>query len=165
MRPRRTSLKAGGAAALLAICALAAASPADAHVPFLEPDRPSDAPAIQGDPFPGAIRLPDAAVSRAVYGTLAWRETFDAYRLTVSRPASTPVEMLVPKTGKYRDFRPAFALIGPSLPATGVPPAFISQRLRTAYGAAESRAGAEPQVLVVPDPAAAARRASTSRPA
>ena len=71
MRSPRNSLKAGGAAALLALCALAAAPMADAHVPFLEPDRPSDAPAVQRDPFPGAIRLPDAAVSRAVYGTLA----------------------------------------------------------------------------------------------
>jgi len=142
----------------MALCAFAAASPADAHVPFLEPDRPSDAPAVQGDPFPGAIRLPDAAVSRAVYGTLAPWESFDAYRLTVSRPANTPVEMLVPKTGKYRDFRPAFALIGPGLPATGRPaPSFIAERLRTAYTAVSPIPGAYPRVLIVPDPGAAER--------
>ena len=142
----------------MALCAFAAASPADAHVPFLEPDRPSDAPAVQGDPFPGAIRLPDVAASRAVYGTLAPWESFDAYRLTVSRPANTPVEMLVPKTGKYRDFRPAFALIGPGLPATGGPtPSFIAERLRTAYTAVSLTPGAYPRVLIVPDPGAAER--------
>ena len=157
MRSLWRSLTAGGAAALLALGALAAATPADAHVPFLEPDRPSDAPAVQGDPFPGAIRLPDVVVSRAVYGTLAPGEAFDAYRLSVSRPVSTPVEMLVPKSGAYRDFRPAFALVGTGLPAAGVPPAFIRERLRTAYTAVSLVPGAYPRVLVVPDPAAAAR--------
>ena len=157
MRLLWRSLGAGGAAALLALCAFVAAPPADAHVPFLEPDRPSDAPAVQRDPFPGAVRLPDVAVSRAVYGTLAPWESFDAYRLTVSRPQSTPVEMLVPKTGKYRDFRPAFALVGTGLPASGAPPPFIAERLRTAYSAVSLIPGAYPRVLVVPDPGAAER--------
>jgi hypothetical protein len=147
---------AGAAATLLALCA-AAAPPAGAHVPFLEPDRPSDAPAVQGDPFPGAIRLPDVAVSRAVYGTLAPWESFDAYRLTVSRPVSTPIEMLVPRAGKYRDFRPAFALVGRGLPETGVPPPFIVERLRIAGTAVSLVPGAHPRVLVVPDPGAAER--------
>jgi len=157
MRPLWKLRTALSAVALLALCALTAASPAAAHVPFLEPDRPSDAPAVQRDPFPGAIRLPDAAVSRAVYGTLAPGEAFDAYRLTVSRPSGTPVEMLVPKSGKYRDFRPAFALIGPGLPAAGRAPAFIVERLRTASTAVSLVPGASLRVLVVPDPAAAAR--------
>ncbi|MCX6363124.1 MAG: hypothetical protein NTW58_02920, partial [Actinobacteria bacterium] len=157
MRLLQRSLTAGGAAAFLALCALAAAPPADAHVPFLEPDRRSDAPAVQLDPFPGSIRLPDVAVSRAVYGTLAPGEAFDAYRLTVSRPVSTPVEMLVPKAGKHRDFRPAFALVGPGLPAAGVPPPFIVERLKTAYTAVSLVPGAYPRVLVVPDPGAAGR--------
>ena len=150
-------LTASLAAATVALCASAVAPPAGAHVPFLEPDRPSDAPAVQGDPFPGAIRLPDVAVSRAVYGTLAPWESFDAYRLKVSRPVSTPVEMLVPKAGRYRDFRPAFALVGQGLPAAGVPPPFIVERLRTAYTAVSLVPGAYPRVLVVPDPGAAAR--------
>jgi hypothetical protein len=157
MRPLWRSRTALGAAALLALCALTAAAPAVAHVPFLEPDRPSDAPAVQRDPFPGAILLSDAAVSRAVYGTLAPGEAFDAYRLMVSRPASTPVEMLVPKSDTYGDFRPAFALIGPGLPAAGRAPAFIVERLRTASTAASPVPGAPLRVLVVPDPAAAAR--------
>jgi len=159
MRSLWRSLTAGAAAALLALGALAAASPADAHVPFLEPDRPSDAPAVQFDPFPGAIRLPDVVVSRAVYGTLAPGEAFDAYRLSVSRPVSTPVEMLVPKSGAYRDFRPAFALVGTGLPAAGAPPAFIRERLRTAYTAVSLVPGAYPRVLVVPDPGTAERPA------
>jgi len=152
-------LTAGGAAALLALCALAAAPPADAHVPFLEPDRASDAPAVQRDPFPGAIRLPDVAVSRAVYGTLAPQESFDVYRFKVSRPVSTPVEMLAPKTGEYRGFRPAFALIGPGLPAAGAEPAFVRERLRAAYTAVSLVPGVYPRVLVVPDPGAVERPA------
>jgi len=84
-------------------CGLAAV-PAAAHVPFLEPAGSSDAPAKAGDPFPGAVVLPDAAVSRAVYGTLVAGEEFDAYRLSVSQAALTPVEMLVPKMAEYRDF-------------------------------------------------------------
>ena len=97
-------------------------------------------------------------MSRAVYGTLAPGEAFDAYRLTVSRPVSTPLEMLVPKAGKYRDFRPAFALVGPGLPAAGMPPPFIVERLRTAYTAVSLVPGAYPRVLVVPDPGAAGRQ-------
>jgi hypothetical protein len=96
--------------------------------------------------------LPDAAISRAVYGTLAPGETFDAYRLSVSHPVSTPVEMLVPKAGRYADFRPSFALVGAGLPAVGVPPAFIRDRLRTATTAVSLVPGAYPQVVVVNDP-------------
>jgi hypothetical protein len=157
MRRPGTALAAAVATALLAAGAFALAPAADAHVPFLEPYRPSDAPAAQRDPFPGAIPLPDVAVSRAVYGTLAPGEAFDAYRLTVSRPSSTPVEMLVPKTTAYRAFRPAFALVGPGLPAGGTPPPFIAQRLRTAYTAVSLVPGAYPQVLVVPDPGVSPR--------
>ena len=129
-----------------------AAGPAAAHVPFLEPSRSSDAPAQQRDPFPGAITLPDAAVSRAVYGTLALGETFDVYRLSVSHPVSTPVEMLVPKGGRYADFRPSFALVGPGLPGSCVAPAFIRDRLRIATNAVSLVPGAYPQVIVVNDP-------------
>ena len=153
----RRATAAAIVAAVAGLLLASAASPTSAHVPFLEPDQPSDAPAGQRDPFPGAIPVPDASISRAVYGTLAAGEAFDAYRLTVSQPSSTPVEMLVPKMGKYRDFRPAFALVGPGLPAAGAPPRFISERLKTAYTAVSLVPGALPQVLVVPDPGAASR--------
>jgi hypothetical protein len=157
MRRPGTALAAAVATAILATGAFALTPPADAHVPFLEPDRPSDAPAVQRDPFPGAIPLPDVAVSRAVYGTLAAGEAFDAYRLTVSRVGSTPVEMLVPKTTAYSTFRTAFALVGPGLPARGTTPPFIAQRLRTAYTAVSLVPDAYPQVLVVPDPGVSPR--------
>ena len=106
---RRATAAAIVAAAAGLLLVGPAASPASAHVPFLEPDRPSDAPAVQRDPFPGAIRVPDASISRAVYGTLAAGEAFDAYRLTVSQPSSTPVEMLsiflcVPGSGASSHF-------------------------------------------------------------
>jgi hypothetical protein len=92
--------------------------------------------------------VPDAAVSRAVYGTLAAGEQFDAYLLRVSEPALTPVELLVPRAGAYKEFRPSFALVGPGIPVAGAAPAFITQRVRAAYGAAAGEVG----VKVVPDP-------------
>lgn len=148
----------GAVLAALAVVALAVSAPgAAAHVPFLEPARSSQAPAQQFDPFPAAVPLPDASISRAVYGTLAPGEQFDAYRLKVSRPASTPVEMLVPKAAKYAAFRPSFALVGPGLPTAGVPPAFIRDRLRTAAKGVSFVPGGAPQVVVVPDPGTSPR--------
>lgn len=152
MRPLTAIRAAALWTALLAAAAFGAAAPADAHVPFLEPGRTSDAPAVRGDPFPAAITLPDVAVSRAVYGTLARGEAFDAYRLSVSQRVATPVEMLVPKTAGYQDFRPTFALVGPGLPSAGTPPDFVTARLRAAYGGGGSQAGGVFGVAVVPDP-------------
>jgi hypothetical protein len=146
---------AGFAIALIAASACGvAAAPARAHVPFLEPSRSSAAAAEPGDPFPGAVALPDAAVSRAVYGTLAAGEEFDAYKLAVSQPSLTPVEMLVPRSAGYRDFRPAFVLVGPGLRSAGTPPAFVADRLLAAYGTVEAAANG---VVVVPDPGASPR--------
>ncbi len=140
-------------AALLTVATGGVAAPvAAAHVPFLEPAHSSDAPAQQLDPFPRAVPLPDVSISRAVYGTLASGEQFDSYRLTVSRPARTPVEMLVPKAARYAAFRPSFALVGSGLTAAGVPPAFIRERLRTSTTAVSLVPRAYPQVVVVPDP-------------
>lgn len=140
-------------AALLSLAAPAVAAPlAAAHVPFLEPARPSDAPAQRLDPFPGAVQLPDVSISRAVYGTLAPGERFDAYRLAVSRPARTPVEMLVPKAAEYAALRPSFALVGPGVPPAGRTPGFIAERLRGA-GLTPEDVG----VQVVPDPGATPR--------
>ena len=146
-----------GAAVFILLLAGGLAQAASAHVPFLEPGRSSDAPAVPGDPFPGAIAVPDASISRAVYGTLAFGEAFDAYKLTVSHAASTPVELLVPKAGRYRDFRPSFALVGPGVPQTGSTPGFIGQRLRQAYDGRQLPMGEAPAVLVVNDPAQSPR--------
>jgi hypothetical protein len=148
-------LLTGFAVALIAASACGvAAAPARAHVPFLEPSRSSDAAAEPGDPFPGAVVLPDAAVSRAVYGTLAAGEVFDVYKLAVSQPSLTPVEMLVPRSAGYRDFRPAFVFVGPGLRSAGTLPAFVADHLLAAYGAAEAAAIG---VVVVPDPGASPR--------
>lgn len=139
--------------ALLALAALAAtAPPAGAHVPFLEPDRSSAAPARPGDPFPGAVVVPDAAISRAVYGTLAHDAPFDAYRLQVSHTAVTPIELLIPQTGALRDFRPSFALVGPGLRSSGAPPPFIQSRVVAAYGNRSFPIGEGPGVVVIGDP-------------
>ena len=150
----RSSSRWAGTAAVVVAAAVAAASlacipAASAHVPFLEPARSSSAAAVPGDPFPGAVPVPDAAVSRAVYGTLVEGEPFDAYRLTVSQAATTPVELLVPATSRYAAFRPAFALVGPDVPPAGAPPRFLAERLATAYGSA-----GDAGVTVVEDPGA-----------
>jgi hypothetical protein len=144
--------------AVLTLGALAAtAPPAAAHVPFLEPDRSSAAPARPGDPFPGAIVVPDAAISRAVYGTLAHDAPFDAYRLHVSHAAVTPIELLIPQTGALRDFRPSFALVGFGLRSSGVPPRFIESRLAAAYGDRSFPMGDGPGVTVIGDPGSTPR--------
>ncbi len=140
------------AAAFTACVAGVVAPVSAAHVPFLEPARSSDAPAVAGDPFPGAVPVPDAAISRAVYGTLVGGERFDAYRLTVSKAARTPVDLLVPRSAAGAGFRPAFALVGPGVPPAGSPPGFVGDRLRAAYG---TTAGLG--VRVVPDPGAEPR--------
>jgi hypothetical protein len=151
-------LRTLGAAVLLALCAVAAAAPsASAHVPLLEPDRPSDEVARREAPFPGAVTIPDAAVSRAVYGTLADDAAFDAWILEVSLPSSTPVEMLVPKAGKYEAFRPSFAVVGPGLASSGEVPEFIAERLATAYGSGSEPPAATTGVIVVADPGATPR--------
>lgn len=144
--------------ALLALGALAATAPAaTAHVPFLEPDRSSAAAARPGDPFPGAVLVPDAAISRAVYGTLAQDAPFDAYRLRVSHTAVTPIELLIPQTGELRDFRPSFALVGLGLRSSGAPPPFIQSRLAAAYGDRSFPPGGGPGVIVIGDPGSTPR--------
>jgi hypothetical protein len=116
-------------AGALAVAAVLPAA-ARAHVPVLEPSRASDAPATAGDPFPGAVALPDPAVSRAVYGTLAQGEESDVYSLRTGSAVEIPVELLVPVRDEYADFRPSFALVGPGL-GDEAPP-FIAARLREA---------------------------------
>jgi hypothetical protein len=131
----------------LALAAVGAAS-AEAHVPFLEPDRRSDQAPEPGEPYPGAIKLPDVAVSRAVYGTLAGDAPFDAWELRVGEMADTPIEMLVPAFRRYEGFRPSFVLIGPGLPSAGEPPGSVVQRLERAGVAGDVG------VMVVHDPGA-----------
>ncbi len=158
MRRRPSILLRLGAAACLALGATAALAPnVLAHVPLLEPDRSSDAPAEVGNPFPGAIPVPDAAVSRAVYGTLAGDAAFDAWLLEVSAPVATPVEMLVPKRAEYADFRPSFSLVGVGLRTTGTTPGFIAERIDAAAGDGRRFHDYDPGVVNVPDPGIAPR--------
>jgi len=98
----------------------AAPAVAFAHTAVLEQRGASDAPwaAPSGvGParlFPGAQDIPDPRVSRAVYGTLATDEAFDAYRFDVA-PGPTvavPVQLLVPAIAANADFRPSVAVIG-----------------------------------------------------
>lgn len=133
------------------IAIMAFAPMAIAHVPLLEPGRASDPPAEAGSPFPGALPMPDAAISRAVYGTLATDSAFDAWLLEVSEAVATPIQALVPKRVEYAGFRPSFSLVGPGLTTTGVTPDFITERLDVAYGASEAADG-RPGVVNVRDP-------------
>ncbi len=150
MSPLKTAIWGGGTLALLLGALLVMAVPAAAHVPFLEPDRRSDAPAQPGDAFPGAVVVPDASISRAIYGTLAEDGLFDAWELKASKATTAPVEMLVPARDEYQDFRPSFALVGPGLETQGDTPDFITDRLADAYP--DDRARDAIGVIVVDDP-------------
>jgi hypothetical protein len=108
---------------LVAVIGLLAAGPATAfaHTPVLERSGSSDAPwkAPEGygpaQLFPGAQDLPDPRISRAVYGTLAAGELFDAYRLEIpptGDATAIPVELLIPASAANAAFRPSVAIIG-----------------------------------------------------
>lgn len=140
----------------LTVAALAPPS-AHAHVPFLEPGEASDAPARPGNPFPGAVEVPDAAVSRAVYGTLATDAAFDVWAIGTGADSSTPIQILVPAGARHEAFRPSFALIGPGLVSDGSPPGFVAERLELAGDAGPAQGRGAVGVIVVADPGAAAR--------
>ena len=128
-----TLARLGMVLALVVGAGVTFAPAAGAHVPFLEPDGASDASATLGDPFPGAVDVPDASISRAVYGTLAGDAVFDVWLLEASKPTTAPVVMLVPVRGEYGDLRPSFVLVGAGLPSEGTTPDFVRERLRMAY--------------------------------
>jgi hypothetical protein len=97
----------------LALGFLVWTAPATAHVPILEPRDSVVDPPRPGDPFPGAVEIPDPSISRAVYGTIAAGEQYDVYRFTVPEPATIPIHVLVPVEDRLAAFQPSWALIGP----------------------------------------------------
>lgn len=141
---------ASARATLLAIAAIACAggllalapAPASAHTPVLERPGPSDAPwkAPSGiGPallFPGAQDLPDPRVSRAVYGTLAAGEAFDAYRFAGpedanAAPVEIPVELLVPVGAGNERLRPTLVIVGYGTDRPDALPSAIVEHLRS----------------------------------
>mgnify|MGYP001067158541 CR=1 FL=1 len=78
-----------------ALMLLAAAAPALAHVPALEP-RSAE----------GATRIGGPEVSRAIYGYLAPEEDYDAYRFAVDEPVTQTIGIIVPARAEHEDFRP-----------------------------------------------------------
>ena len=106
-------VRAASVAALLLAAALARAAvpaAADAHVPFVEPVRPSDTGTTAEPPFPAAVELPPPSVSRAVYGYLAPGRAYDVYTFRVAAPVSTRIELIVPERSGQKDFRPGLIL-------------------------------------------------------
>jgi len=156
-RGRQTPLRLLTAAWASAALSLWLAPAALAHVPILEPSRPSDVVSFGSEPFPAAVPLGDPTrQSLAVYGYLRAGERFDAYTFTVSQDATIPVEILVPTVGGSSAFRPSFAVITDAeigqqgLPQAGTLPPDLERRLS---GTARGRF----DVLVVSDPGAAKR--------
>ena len=163
-RPRKETGRGGRAPFRLLTAAWASAAlslwlapAALAHVPILEPSRPSDVVPFGSDPFPAAVPLRDPTrQSLAVYGFLSATERFDAYTFTVSQDATIPVEILVPTVGGSSAFRPSFAVITyteigrQGLPRAGTLPPDLERRLS---GTARGRF----DVLVVSDPGAVKR--------
>jgi hypothetical protein len=126
------------AACVLASTIVAAPTLAWAHTPVLEKAAASDAPwkALEGvGPawlFPGAQDLPDPRISRALYGTLAEGEQFDAYRFQgpsdETAPAVTiPVQLLVPASPGNAALRPTIVIVGfgESSATAGLPPSVV----------------------------------------
>jgi len=94
---------------LLPAILLAGARPGAAHKPlFDEPDSTS---------FEDAQHIRDPQVSYAIYANLSAPDDIDFYALDVRRPMPLYAGLLVPCRRGYRDFYPAYAIVGPGLPA------------------------------------------------
>jgi hypothetical protein len=144
------------AAVVLASVIAAAPSVAWAHTPVLEQSAASDAPwkALDGiGPawlFPGAQDLPDPRVSRAVYGTLAAGELFDAYRFEgpsdETAPAVTiPVRLLIPASSGNAALRPTAVVVGfGKSSASATLPSAVTEHLRSVQATVPLTFAADP---------------------
>ena len=99
-----------GLGLLVALVALLAAAPAGAHQPwFNEAGSPDPA-----EPY----RLPTPlTISQVVYGGFAAPERVDYYAFTAPAGFELTISLVVADAPACARFRPAFALIGPGLPA------------------------------------------------
>jgi hypothetical protein len=86
--------------------------PAEAHQPYFEgEDWKPDA----------AYHVKDPTVSTALYATLERRDDVDYVRFTGRAGQSILIGLTIPQIEGQETFTPAFALIGPELPATRLP--------------------------------------------
>jgi hypothetical protein len=72
---------------------------------------------------PGALEpgqvfvVEDATISRALYGEFKQGDELFIIRLTFNEDFALPMELLVPHRDELSDHRPAYALVGPGMPA------------------------------------------------
>jgi len=63
------------------------------------------------------LEISAATVSHAVYGTIEGPDDLYVVRLRFDHAFALPVEILVPRRSRLAEHRPAFAMVGPGLPA------------------------------------------------
>lgn len=86
--------------ALVVLCCISTTS--HAHVPRIaEPE----------------LDIDRADISHAIYGTLEHPDDHFVIRLEFAEPFALPFDILVPRRRELSDHRPAFAVVGPGLPA------------------------------------------------
>jgi len=112
-RDRRMRIMFRHSLAMMVIAAAVAAAPVRAHQPTM-----SDGTAVSADT---ALEFDDIQLSRVVYHEVT--ETAAQLWLTfdIATPQSLRVSLGVPLIDRLADFRPAFAVFGPNMPAVDVP--------------------------------------------
>ena len=63
------------------------------------------------------FEVEDSTISRALYGRFERGDEVFVVRLSFREDFAFPVEVFVPHQAQWREHRPAFALVGPGLPA------------------------------------------------
>jgi hypothetical protein len=104
MKLNKSSLMAMALTAILAV-----PFAANAHKPmFDDPDSTG---------FDHATKVPDPAISWAVYADLNSCADVDFYSFEVKKPMTLYAGLIVPKRDDYAAFYPVYAIVGPGLPA------------------------------------------------
>ena len=93
--------------------------------------------------YSDALKIPRPGVSWALYANLDSSTDVDFYSFELSAPMPCHVTVIVPYLPGYEDFYPAFAVVGPGLPA---PKVALPFELPQGYGAVvEKPTGATPR--------------------
>ncbi len=99
--------------AVAGLIALLAITTADAHVPTL-----SDGTATTPET---AITFDDIQISRVIYHEITTAAPRIWLTFTVDEPQALKIRFAIPRIDRFADYRPAFALLGPELPAISLP--------------------------------------------
>lgn len=95
-----TSIRSAGPALLILLCSVSRSS--QAHLPVVAE--------------PG-LEIEQSTISHAIYGAIEAPDDVHIVRLSFDEAFALPFEILVPRRARLAEHRPAFALIGPGLPA------------------------------------------------